>query len=178
MSINIRPNKEKRLWRKLGVKFGLFFMLVMLASCKSKQIVAEKSVVDKTTVEDVATKKEDLQEKRETETNITGTSEIDIAGVIYDTSKPPNPATGKPPILFEGTITRHENGDITKKETYESSATVDETETIKKQNNVQEDTAIKEETNNRIPAFYHWCAAIVITLVVFSLIYIVRKRFL
>lgn len=178
MSINIRPDIKKRLWRKLGIKFGFFAVLVMLASCKSKQIFAEKSVIDKTTVEDVATKKEDLQETRETETTITGTSEIDIAGVIYDTSKPPDPATGKPPILFEGTITRHEKGDITQKETYESSATVDETETIKKKNNVQEDTAIKEETNKRIPAFYHWSAAILITLVVFALIYILKKRFL
>lgn len=177
--INMFLNKEKRLWLKECGKFGVLLVLfVFCFSCKSNQLVSEKSIVDKTTIDKSTTEDVKSEETTEKETIIFEKDDVEISGVIYDTEKPPDPTTGKPPILFEGTIKKKQDATVTQSETNNKQSDINKTEDIKKQNNVQESIDVKEETNKRIPAFYHWSAAVLITLVVFFLIYIIKKRFL
>lgn len=175
--INIRAINKNRLWLKRSAKFGtlLFLIVFFFSACKSAKVVSDKSVTDNSKIESEKTTTEEVNQSEKRESNLFQTTDVEISGIIYDTEKPPDPDTGKPPILFEGTISKKNNSTLVNTENVETEKNVKIEENQNVQNDIKVDEEIKEELNKQIPAFYQWSAAILITLILIAIIYIAKK---
>lgn len=153
----------------------LLFVLVLFASCGTHKTATKSDSFaqsnEKTQMTDTTSVKQIEQSKGEEETTeVTTTTKTE-----YDTEKPINPETGKPPVKSEETTT-------TKKETAKRTETSSETNIDK---GVSEDTTrnknsslktdLKEQKNeSTLFKQIGWCA-FALTILLLVILFIVKK---
>lgn len=153
----------------------LLLFLVIFSSCGSNKLATKSSSFEQsneqTQMLDTTSVKQVEQSKEEQETTeVTTTKKTE-----YDTEKPINPETGKPPIKSEETTTK-------KKETNSKKETSSSTDTNKgitadvnrKENSIQESEIIEEKEESTLFKQIGWCA-LSIALLFVSSYFIYRK---
>lgn len=153
----------------------LLLFLVIFSSCGSHKLATKSNSFEQsneqTQMTDTTSVKQIEQSKEEQETTeVTTTTKTE-----YDTEKPINPETGKPPVKSEETTT-------TKKETSKRTENASETDIIK---GVSEDTTrnqnsslktdLKEQkTESTLFKQIGWCA-FALTILLLVILFIVKK---
>lgn len=100
--------------RRLLLFVSIMFLLV---GCKSQSVLTDESLTDKSVTQNAVSSGGSSEKKIIDQSIISQTENITFSGIVYDTSRPADSITGKPPVLFEGTFTNHThqqvNNDIT-----------------------------------------------------------------